>query len=29
MEKLHPTDDELQMNLFSDHENVRGANYYP
>jgi transposase len=29
MEKIQPTDEELQMNLFSDHENVRGANYYP
>lgn len=29
MEKMAPTDEELQMNLFSNHENVRGEKYYP
>ena len=28
MEKVSPTDDELQMSFLSDHENVRGQNYY-
>jgi len=29
MEKIPPTDNEIQINLFSDHENVRGGSYYP
>jgi transposase len=28
MEKIPPTDAELQLNLFSNHENVRGETYY-
>ena len=28
LEKVQPTDNELQIDLFSDHENVRGENYY-
>lgn len=28
MEKVAPTDEELQIDLFSNHENIRGENYY-